>query len=47
MGKMYERNIAWQSTKEKKIIKERKKETKDEVRECTFRPNLKSSINSL
>jgi hypothetical protein len=42
-GDMYERQLRWLGNVEKLLEKERKKESKDEVRECTFKPNIKSS----
>ena len=43
---MYERNLAWYEQHKKWIEKEKKKESKAEVKDCTFRPNLKSSVSS-
>jgi hypothetical protein len=43
LGNLYERNLVWQLNKERRLEKERKKESKDEVRECTFRPNIRRS----
>ena len=43
IGSMYERNLAWQMNKERRLEKERKKESKEKIRECTFRPMIKAS----
>jgi hypothetical protein len=45
-GSLYERNLKWQENKEKRLQKERKKESKDEIRKCTFKPNIKESVNT-
>ena len=45
-GTLYERNLKWQENKEKRLQKERKKESKEEIRKCTFRPNIKESVNT-
>jgi len=40
---MYERQLKWLGNKEHRLEKERKRESKDEIRQCTFKPNIKSS----
>jgi hypothetical protein len=45
-GSLYERNLKWQENKEKRLQKERKKESKEEISKCTFRPNIKESVNT-
>lgn len=45
-GKIYERNKAWIELKEKKLEVERKKEKKQELKACTFKPNTIESNNT-
>ena len=45
-GTLYERNLKWQENKEKRLQKERKKESKEEISKCTFRPNIKESVHT-
>ena len=45
-GTLYERNLKWQENKEKRLQKERKKEPKEEISKCTFRPNIKESVST-
>ena len=40
---MYERQLKWLGNKEMHLEKERKKESKDEIRQCTFKPDIKQS----
>ncbi len=42
-GNMYERQLKWLDNKEMRLEKERKKESKDEIRQCTFKPDIKQS----
>ena len=44
IGDIYERQLRWLGNVEKRLEKERKKESKDEVKGCTFRPDIKQSV---
>ncbi|CDW75307.1 UNKNOWN [Stylonychia lemnae] len=42
----YQRNLQWLEQKDTKVKGERKKEKKEKVKECTFKPNLRQSDHS-
>ncbi len=45
-GSLYERNLKWQENKEKRLQKERKREAKEEISKCTFKPSIKESAET-
>lgn len=45
-GSLYDRNLKWQENKETRLQKERKKEAKEEISKCTFKPSIKESAGT-